>query len=147
MSTLSRFTSYAAAFEETYADDDWGRLEPFFVEDAVYQVSGLAAPCVLRGRDAIFRGIKKSLDGFDRKLDGRKIIPTGPPEASGDRLTLHGMVRYRKAGAPDLELHATIVVEFEGDRIRHMHDAFRTDDREAAAWFASHGAGLDAAYV
>ena len=56
MTNLSRFMAYAAAFEQTFADDNWQRLEPFFTPDATYRVSGLPASCELHGRDAIFRG-------------------------------------------------------------------------------------------
>jgi hypothetical protein len=34
------FMDYAAAFEETYVDDDWSRLTTFFHEDARYEVCG-----------------------------------------------------------------------------------------------------------
>ena len=36
MSILDRFKAYADAFEESFEDDDWSRIEPFFTEDAVY---------------------------------------------------------------------------------------------------------------
>ena len=37
MSILERYQGYAAAFEQTYEDDDWSRIEPFFAEGAVYE--------------------------------------------------------------------------------------------------------------
>ncbi|HME70466.1 MAG TPA: hypothetical protein VKM54_11450, partial [Myxococcota bacterium] len=37
---LQRFVEYAQAFEKTYVDDDWTRLEPYFAPDAVYRVVG-----------------------------------------------------------------------------------------------------------
>ena len=36
MTNLERFQAYADAFEATYADDDWQRLEEYFTTDAVY---------------------------------------------------------------------------------------------------------------
>ena len=56
------FGAYAAAFEETYKDDEWKRLEPFFAEDAVYSVVNLGpATCSIRGRDAILAGLRIDL--------------------------------------------------------------------------------------
>ena len=39
MGTIDRYLAYAAAFEEAYASDDWSTLDPFFTEDAVYELS------------------------------------------------------------------------------------------------------------
>jgi len=55
------FMDYAAAFEQTYVDDDWTRLTPFFSEDATYEVRGGPLACRLSGRDAILAGLKKSI--------------------------------------------------------------------------------------
>jgi len=146
MSNLSRFMAYAAAFEQTFADDDWSRLEPFFTEDVRYEVSGLPGACKLSGREAVFRGIKKSLDGFDRRMTVRQIVPTAPPSEADGRVTLHGFVRYQREGTPPIELHATIVVDFAGERISHMHDTF-TLDGPAMAWLGRHATDLDGSYV
>jgi hypothetical protein len=145
MTKLQHFLSYAAAFEQTYADDDWSRLEPFFTEDAVYSVSGMAQPCELHGRDRILRGMRKSLDGFDRKMAHREIVPTAPPVEADGRVTLKGLVRYRRIDSPPVELHATIVVEFDGDRICRMHDTF-TLDPAAQQWLARYASDLDGSY-
>jgi hypothetical protein len=146
MSHLDRFLAYAAAFEQTYADDDWRRLEPFFTEDAVYRVSGLPSATELHGREAIFRGIKKSLDGFDRRMAAREIIALEPPREAAGVVTLRGLVRYARPGAPPVEMHATIVAELDGDRICRMHDTFALD-AAAIAWLGKHGAGLDGSYT
>jgi SnoaL-like domain len=146
MSHLPRFLAYAAAFEQTFADDDWRRLEPFFTDDAVYAVAGLPAACELRGREHILRGMRKSLDGFDRKMTRREIAPTAPPSEDGDRVTLIGLVRYQRGESPPIELRATIVATFDGDRISHMRDTF-TLDAAAIAWLGHHAADLDGSYT
>ena len=146
MSNLPTFMAYAAAFEQTFVDDNWQRLEPFFAETATYEVSGLPAACKLSGRDQILRGIKKSLDGFDRRMSMRTIIPTAPPTESGDAVTLHGFVRYAREGVAPIELHATIVVEFADGKIRHMHDTFALDGA-AMAWLHANAADLDGSYI
>ncbi len=71
MDPLQRFAAYAADFEKTFEDDEWTRLEGYFAEDAIYTVKGTPFDCEVRGRDAIFRAIKKSIDGFDRHFDKR----------------------------------------------------------------------------
>lgn len=146
MSHLERFLEYAAAFEQTYVDDDWTRLEPFFAEDAVYIVAGLPMSCEIHGRDRILAGIRRSLEGFDRRMDSREIIGTAPPTETGNRVTLSGKVRYRRGAAPPVELHATIVAELDGDRIRRMQDTFRLGPAETA-WLARHAADLDGSYT
>lgn len=146
MSHMSQFLAYAQAFEQTFVDDDWRRLEPYFTDDVVYIVTGVPNPCELHGKDAMFRGMKKSLDGFDRKMSMREIVPAGPPVEDGDRLTLSGLVRYRRGDSPVVELRATIVVTYAGDRIARMHDTFALD-RPAAEWLGRHAADLDASYT
>lgn len=50
---LQRFVEYAQAFEKTYVDDDWTRLEPYFAPDAVYRVVGSTSwDCCHIGPDA-----------------------------------------------------------------------------------------------
>ncbi|SVE51237.1 uncharacterized protein METZ01_LOCUS504091, partial [marine metagenome] len=36
--SLQVYAEYASAFEETFGDDDWSRLEKYFSEDARYEV-------------------------------------------------------------------------------------------------------------
>jgi hypothetical protein len=38
MTATERFFAHALAFEKAVKDDDWSALEPFFHEDAVYEV-------------------------------------------------------------------------------------------------------------
>ena len=37
--SIPRFGAYAAAFEKAFENDDWSVVEPFFHEDAVYEVA------------------------------------------------------------------------------------------------------------
>jgi SnoaL-like domain len=145
MTKIEQFLSYAAAFEQTYADDDWRRLEKYFTEDATYRVSGLARPYELHGRDNILRGMRKSLDGFDRKMAVRTIVPTSPPMEKDGKVTFRGFVRYQRADSPPAELHATLVAEFDGDRICNMHDTFELDDANRQ-WLGRYTRDLDGSY-
>ena len=74
MTNLECFGAYAADFEQTYKDDDWSRLDRYFAPDATYQVKGEPFTTNLKGREAIFKGIKKSLDGFDRRFATRDEV-------------------------------------------------------------------------
>lgn len=146
MTKIEQFLAYAAAFEQTYADDDWRRLEKYFTEDATYRVSGLPKEYEMRGRDNILRGMRKSVDGFDRKMTVRKIVPTAPPAENGNQVTFQGFVRYQREGSPPVELHATLVAEFDGDRICSLHDTF-TIDNAGLQWLGRYASDLDGSYI
>ena len=88
MDTMQRFMTYAGDFEKTLGDDDWSRVKPYFADDAVYEVKAAPFACKLTGPDAICAGMKKSLDGFDRKFDRRDIEVVGQREIDGDEIRL-----------------------------------------------------------
>ncbi len=145
MSMLERFAAYAQDFERTYVDDDWSRLGPYFTPDAVYEVTGAAA-CTITGRDAILRGIKKSLDGFDRRFRARRIEVTAPPQVEGDTLVVAWRATYERDGAPPLPLEGRSVVRYAGEAIARLTDTV-TNEAEVGAWLRGHGPDLDLAYV
>lgn len=145
MPILDRFLAYAQDFEKTYVDDDWSRLTQYFAPDATYEVRG-TSPCMLKGPQAIFRGMKKSLDGFDRKFAERRIEMVSPPKVEGDTFMLEWLVTYERPGAPPLSLRGTSVAKYHGDTIVQLTDTLVADDA-TMAWFAQHGAGLDPSYV
>ena len=146
------FMDYAAAFEETYVDDDWSRLSPFFHEDARYEVRGGPMACEIEGREAIFKGLKKSIDGLDRQFDERVIeISDGPnvtavPE--GEEVSIGGLVSYRRGESPRIGIPGRSVFTVVDGRIAKMRDEY--DDAALApmgAWMQQYGAGLDGSYV
>ncbi len=148
MKPAERFIAYAMDFEKTYADDDWSRLEEYFEQDAVYEVLNTPFACKVEGRDAIFRAIKKSLDGFDRKLADRQIEVTRGPEINGNEIELDWTVTYSKAGVPDFPLVGSSFARLEGDRIAYMCDRYPDGLGESAeAWIRKHAPDLDPAYV
>jgi hypothetical protein len=137
MSILERCQAYAAAFEESYTDDDWSRIEPFFTEDAVYEGDPDA-----RGRDAVLAKLKNGVDAFDRKMDSREP-EFQPPTLDGDTLTMKWTVTYRKAGKPNLVISGVETAVFEGDRIVLLRDEFDPQATKALGeWMAAHGASL-----
>ena len=104
MTNLECFAAYAADFEKTYKDDDWSRLGRYFAPDAIYQVKGDPFTTKIQGSDAIFKGIKKSLDGFDRRFATREVALEGAPEVEGDTVALD----RERAQEPERE-HPTTV--------------------------------------
>jgi hypothetical protein len=137
MSILERYQAYAAAFEESYTDDDWSRIEPFFTENAVYEGDPDA-----RGRDAVLAKLKNGVDAFDRTMDSR-APDFQSPTLDGDTLTMKWSVTYRKAGKPDLVISGVETAVFEGDRIALLRDEFDPKATKAMGeWMAAHGASL-----
>lgn len=134
MSIIERYQAYADAFEESYEDDDWGRIEQYFSDDAVYEGDPEA-----QGRDAVLAKLKGGIDGFDRRMDSR-TPDFQTPTVDGNTLTMRWTVTYTKAGCPDIVLTGTETAVFEGDRIARLRD--NIDPAAEAAmgeWMAKHG--------
>ena len=123
MNPTERFLAYAAAFEQTYADDDWSRIEPFFTEDAVYTVS-LGPPLggCWEGRVAVIDHLREGVEGLDRRFDTRRVEIVGAPSAGDNFVFFEWQGTYSKAGCPDLVFGGTERASFEGDRIRLLED-------------------------
>jgi hypothetical protein len=149
MSNIPQFLAYAGDFEKTLADDDWSRLRRYFSDDAVYHVRSAAFGCRLAGPDAIFAGMKKSLDGFDRRFTKRDIEVTEGPTINGDELQMGWKVVYHLEGKPSFTLPGRSTVRYAGDRIVYLEDAY--DDARVgsdfAAWQRETGIELDPSYT
>jgi hypothetical protein len=128
LSSIPRFVAYAAEFEKAFESDDWSLLEPFFTEDAVYEV-GLpilgSARC--EDRAAILAWFPDVLDRFDRRFASRTLeLLDGPKEEDGE-VWIRGSATYRSPGVPDFVLVLEETVRFEGDRIDHLEDCYTTE--------------------
>jgi hypothetical protein len=148
MSTLERFMAYAADFEKTYVDDDWSRLYQYFCDDAVYRVESDLFGCELTGPAAIFAGIKKSLDGFDRRFTGREIAITEGPEVDGDELSATWKVTYTKDGLPPFVLRGKSMARMRDGKVALLLDTY--DEQvavEASEWMREAGVEFDLSYV
>jgi hypothetical protein len=123
MEPAKRFIAYAAAFEQTVADDDWARLEPYFAADAVYTVTG-EAPLGGRweGREQVLEHLRQSVDELDRRFDARRLEPVGEPKIGEGSFEMAWRGTYSKAGCPDLVFGGTERATFEGDRILLLED-------------------------
>ena len=141
MSHLERFAAYAAAFEESYADDNWQRLEQYFTEDAVY-LPGDGTEAV--GRDNVFAALRNSINGLDRRFDSRGFGNMPDPTEEGDVVTLNWVLIFTKQGAPDLTISGVERLNFDGDRISRMEDIFDNGVMDnVGAWMAEHGESLN----
>jgi len=143
---------YAAAFEETYTDDDWTRLEKFFAPDAVYEVRGGPLACRIEGREAVFAGLKKSIDGLDRRMDGRHIKLTGGPDVTADgdtsEISLDWRVEYDYGDAPRVGFDGRSVARVADGVIVELRDEYDdTGTAEFTAWMGQYGKDLDGSYV
>jgi len=144
MSQIQRFGAYAAAFEKAYATDDWSPIEPFFAEDAVYEVL-LGPPLGGRfvGRDAILAYFRRVLDGFDRRFASRQVELLAGPRASGDTVWIRGRAIYRADGVPELAFELEETATFDGDAIVRLEDRYASADRALLEdYVATHGARL-----
>ncbi len=140
MSILERFLAYADAFERTFEDDDWSRIEPFFTEDAVYE----GGPEDANGRDAVIAKLKTGVGSFDRRMDSR-TPDFQTPDVEGDTLRMRWTVTYTKSGAPDLVISGLETARFRDDRIALLRDDFDPAAEKAMGeWMAAHGASLQA---
>lgn len=143
---------YAAAFEQTYIDDDWTRVAPFFAEDASYEVRGGPLACKIIGREGILHGLKKSIDGLDRRCDDRIIKVTGGPQATstddGYELSIDWHVSYQYGDAPQAGFAGHSVVNIADGVIVALRDEYAPEEMERfGAWMLEYGEGLDGSYV
>jgi hypothetical protein len=148
MENLTRFLAYAGDFEKTFKDDDWKRLAPCFAEDAVYEVKGLGLDCRLEGPTAIFAGIKKSLDNFDRTFAMRKIEVTSGPDVEGDAIRMGWTVTYGRKGLEPFPLRGRSEVRYRDGKIAYLGDSYDANmEKDAAEWSARNNVVLDARYA
>jgi len=148
MDNMQQFLAYAGDFERTLKDDDWTRLRPYFTDDAVYEVEAGSFGCRLSGPDAIFAGMKRSLDNFDRKFAERDIELTSGPELDGDEMRMGWKVTYQQTGLPEYVLEGRSLVRFAGGKIAYLADAYDTSqDAYLAEYQRANGVRLNPSYV
>ncbi len=148
MDVMQQFMEYARDFERTLVDDDWTRLQRYFADDAVYEVKAELFGCRLSGPAAIFAGMKKSLDGFDRKFAKRDIEVTSGPEVAGEEIRFVWKVVYSKAGLPPFVLRGQSSARYANDKIAYLCDAYEPSVAvDLAAWRRESGIEIDPSYT
>ena len=144
MSKIPRFAAYAAAFEKSVASDDWSHVEPFFTDDAVYDIpAGPPLGGRIEGRAAILAWFKDILDRFDRRFESRELALLEGPRETADSVWIRGSATYRAAGVPEFVLELEETVTFEGDRIRLLEDHYEPAmEKSIAEYLKAHGGKL-----
>jgi hypothetical protein len=143
MNIKYRFLEYADAFEVTYEDNDWSRLEPYFTESAVYETQ----PSELFGESAsglaaVMAKMEGSVNGLDRLMDTR-VVEFAPPVIEGEMVSANWIGSYSKTGVPDLKFSGVSHARFEGDRIALLRDELDPGtEGDLANWLAQHGESL-----
>ena len=148
MDVMRSFMAYADDFERTYIDDDWTRLRRYFAEDAVYAVESESFGCRLMGPDAIVAGMRKSVNGFDRRFDSRDIAVTSGPEVDGDEIRVSWTGTYRKAGVAPFVLRGRSTVRYRDGVIAILTDSYEPAlERELAEWQRASKMDVDVSYT
>ena len=108
--------------------------------------------CKIAGREKVFAGLKKSLDGLDRRCTDRKLELTDGPNvvATGDgsEVSLGWNAIYQYKDAPKVTLPGRSAFNIVDGVIVSMRDEY--DDKEmgaVGAWMLEYGEGLDGSYM
>ena len=144
MSLSAHFMAYAGAFERAFASDEWSPLDPFFTEEAVYEIA-LDPPMGGRfeGRVAILAYFKDVLDRFDRRFESREVELVEGPKEDGDSVWVRGRATYRAQGVPEFVLELEEIAYFTGDRIRRLEDHYGPAMKQGiAAYLKEYGEKL-----
>ncbi|NNC55129.1 MAG: nuclear transport factor 2 family protein [Pseudomonadales bacterium] len=148
MKALNAFLAYADAFEKTFIDDDWSRLHQYFHDDAVYEVVGDIMACKLVGPDAIFAGMKKSLDGLDRRFDTRAIQPGDDLKVEDNALSLSWSASYTLESHPPFILQGRSEAELKDGKISLLRDSYDASAAKAFQnWVNASGVDLAPGYI
>ena len=124
---LQRFAEYAQAFEKTYVDDDWTRVEPYFAPDAVYRVVGSTSwDCEVRGRAQIVAAIRKFINEFDRHCK-RTVRPGGPPVEGADAVRVPAVATFTRGNSDELTLHIEMIAQYRDGLIIRLSDVIAAE--------------------
>jgi hypothetical protein len=135
MKPLELFLKYAGAFEQTLVDDDWDRVKRCFDPNAVYEIESRRFGARMVGPDAICAGLRRSLEGFDRRFESRRLEPIGKPEIDEDGFRIAWRAHYQKAGVEPLTLRGSSLIRFREGFVIEMVDSFSEEDEAALeAW-------------
>ncbi|MFK7734361.1 MAG: nuclear transport factor 2 family protein [Pseudomonadales bacterium] len=148
MTPIEVFFQYAGEFEKSYEDNNWSRLYGFFHDDATYTIVGEPYSCCLTGPEDIFVGMRKSLDGMDRRFDTREIALDGEFQEDGDDMTVSWRVTYGKQGLSDFVLGGTSRMTISGDKISALSDEFPDASVQSMQdWMLENKFEIDPSYV
>jgi hypothetical protein len=144
MSIINQFHAFAADFETCVADDEWARLEKYFVDNASYWNVGGPDPKIT-GRKAILDYLKDDVAKNDRRFDARILEAITEPGVTGNKLSRKWRCTYKASGAPDLIIEGEARYEFEGELIRSLEEQLSSESmQQYVAWMQKYGSKLHA---
>lgn len=149
MSVLEQWRKWIDAFDTTVQDDNWERLSPYLTEDVVYRVTGAPFAAHLRGRDAVLKGLARSVRSFDRRMDGRRWSPLAIVADDTGYVRCNILSEYLRGGETVLAFQARGHWGFRDGRIDLMLDFYdpqHADVQAALQWIGEHGHDLDPRY-
>jgi len=147
MSLLKRFVAQRSVFETAYETGDWAPLGVFFHEDVSYEVMNMPFHCVVKGRDAVLAGFRRSVECFD-KLCNRTVGIDSVVYEEGPNILVHSGISFSRDGSPVISSRLWEIATYRGDLIERLIDVYDPGARgEFEAWMTSWGEGLDPRYV
>ena len=142
MSIVDRFNAFAADFESCIIDDNWSRLEKYFLADASYWNVGGPDPKIT-GRAAIVDYLRDNVASSDRRFASRDLEAVTEPTVTGNKLSRKWRVTYKLPGAPDLVVEGEARYEFEGELIRRLEEeATPASMQRYMEWMEKYGSKL-----
>jgi hypothetical protein len=148
-STLARWRTWIAAFDQACADDDWTRLAPFLTDDVIYAVTGAPFSCEIRGRDEVIAGFARSIRNFDRHFDERRWYGVGVRAWEPNAVTGRAMGCYVIGDAAPITFSARSLWLFREDLISVMVDVYDTSEADVVSTLeqlATLGLDVDPSY-
>jgi hypothetical protein len=147
MSLIRQFIEQRAAFEKTYEDGNWARMEPYFGENLTYEVMNMPFHCVISGRGAVIAGLRRSIENFDR-LCLRTVGIGAMVFEEGGNVLVHGGIRFQRGGSPPIESGLWEIATYRDGLIERLIDVYDPGDgARFERWMAEWGDGLDASYI
>ncbi len=122
---LKRFLEYASEFERAYVSRDFSSLEPFFSEDACYEVHTEGEPVRRHvGRARVLEYLAWVTEHFDRRFAARKLVRVdGPHVRAGEReIETHGVAVYSLPSGECCHLPMTETAYFRGEVMERLVD-------------------------
>lgn len=132
-SQLKVLIAYLSAFEVAYDTDDWSCLDPYFTEDAVYEVRGIAPfGGKWQSLTAIKSQFKNIVDAFDRRFVKRVPEAAGRPTQRGDTIHFGWRARYLLTDGSEFVLAGRSAARFRNGKISELIDEITDADSRAA---------------
>jgi SnoaL-like domain len=147
MSLIAKFVEQRRVFERAYDTGEWVLLEPYFQPEASYEVMNMPFHCVLRGREAVVAGFKRSVERFDR-LCTRTVGLGSKITEEGDSVLINSGIRFRRSEGPEIEVRLWEIATYRDGLISRILDIYDLDERtKFSNWMEKWGEGLDPSYV